>query len=105
MSIMPRKAYQIVALVLICLAVGTVIVCQVHPTSRNHEHAVPSKHHPAPASHAGVDLFCVVAVLPALAAFFVGLFLTLYATPQLLKPTALVLLLFIPPRNNRVLAA
>lgn len=99
MSLMvPRKAYKIVVLLLVCLAVGAAFACQIHPASSGHEHAMPDMHHTSSASHPGFDSSCVIAVLPVMMVFLAWFFFAFYAAPRMSKYTVPVFPPFIPPR-------
>jgi ABC-type Fe3+ transport system permease subunit len=93
------KAYQIVALLLICIAIIAAVACQVHPAF-NDEYAVSSQHHSPSSVHTGLDVLCVVAVLPAILVFLSWIFFAWHAPSWVLKDTAPVFLPFIPPRNT-----
>lgn len=94
----PRKTYQIVALLLVCLAVGATLACQIHLAPFDHEHAVPDTYPTGSAAHAALDFSCAVAVLPVMLVFLSCFFVTFHATPRLLKRTVPVFPPFIPPR-------
>ena len=93
------KIPQLMALLLICMALGATLVCQVHATSAEHEHAVPDKGHAHPSAHSGLDLSCMLAVLPTVVILALFRFQISYVILLTLKTTAVVLPPFIPPRH------
>jgi hypothetical protein len=97
----PRKARQIVALLLICMAVGAAIACQVHTTPLDQGHAMPGQSHPSSSAHSLLDFSCIgmAAVLPTIVIFTSFLFHVWHATPLVLSPAVLAFLPFIPPRQ------
>lgn len=99
LSVVQPKAHQNVVLLLVCMAILAAIACQVH-SALNVEYAVPDQRHLRTSLHSGLDVFCVVAVLPAIAVFLSWLFFAWYAPAWVLKHTAPVFLPFIPPRNT-----
>ena len=96
------KAHQIMALLLIGLAVGAGFACQIHTTPLNHEHALPSKSHTHSSASSLLDFSCMgmAAILPTLMIFASLLFQVLHATPLLLKRVAFAFPPFIPPRHT-----
>ena len=99
LAAIPHKSNQLVALLLVCMAIAAALACQLHPTS-NHEQAIPGSHHPGSSSHAGLDFFCMVAVLPAMITFLLWALLAFHTPSRVLKYTAPVSPPFIPPRNT-----
>src|SRR2546428_3074839 len=99
---MPRKACQIVALLLIGVAACAAIACQVHLTPSDHGHAVPSKSHSSASAHASLDFSCtgLVAVLPTAVIFVAFILQMLHVTPFVLKYAVLAFPPFIPPRST-----
>jgi hypothetical protein len=98
-SVVLHNARQTVALLLICIAVGAGLACQVHTRVHDHGHALPSTSHHSSSPHSLLDFSCMTAVLPTLVIFaslFSGVF---YATPRVLKHTGLVFPPFVPPRH------
>ena len=95
------KAHQIIALLLIGLAVGAGFACQVHTTPLDHAHALPSKSHSHSSAHSLLDFSCIgmAAILPTLMIFASLLFQMVHATPLLLKRVAFAFPPFIPPRH------
>jgi hypothetical protein len=109
LSTVPRTTCQIVALLLICVAAYAAIACQVHLTSSDHEHAVPSNSHSSSAAHASLDFSCLglTAVLPTAVLFAAFIFQMLPVTPLMRKYAVLAFPPFIPPRylTRQVLVA
>jgi len=96
-----RKARQIVALLLICMAVGAVIACQVYTTPLDQGQAMPSQSDANSSAHSLLAFSCMgmAAVLSTLVIFAWFLFHVLYTTPLVLNPAVLVFPPCIPPRN------
>ena len=101
LSTVPCKARLIVALLLICLSIGAVIVCQVHTVPLDHEHAMPSHSHPDSSAHSLFDFSCMgmAAVLPTIVIFAALLFHRVHTIPLVLKHAVLAFPPFIPPRH------
>lgn len=97
-----RKARQIVALLLICMAVGAVIACQVYTTPLDQGQAMPSQSDANASAHSLLAFSCMgmAAVLPMLVIFAWLLFHVLHTTPLVLNPAVFVFPPFIPPRNT-----
>jgi hypothetical protein len=102
LAIVPRKAHQIVVLLLICMVVGAGMACQLHTTPLDHGHAVPSKSHASSSAHSLLDFSCLgmVAVLLTIMIFASLLFQVLHATPLVVKHAVLVFPPFRPPRHT-----
>ena len=100
--IVPGKARQITALLLIGLAIGAGFACQIHTTPLDHGHATASTSHSSTAGHSLLDFSCLsmAAVLPTLVIFASLLFQVLHAPPLALKHTVLAFPPFIPPRST-----
>jgi hypothetical protein len=96
--VIPHTSKQLIALLLVCVAIAAAFACQLHPAS-THEQAIPSSHHSGSSSPAGPDSFCTVAVLPVMATFLLGAFLVFHTSSDKVTYTAPVAALFIPPRN------
>ena len=99
---LPSKALMIVALILACLAMTSVIACQFHVGPSPHDSAQPSEHHKRSTTHTTVDTACLIAVLSSVMPLLVFLSVFLFAMPLLRKYDASVLLPFIPPRHAYV---
>lgn len=99
-SMVPGKARQILALLLISVAVGAGFVCQVHTTPLDHGHATPSPSHSHSSGHALLDFSCIgmAAILPTLVIFASFLVSVLHATPLRLQRSVFAFPPFIPPR-------
>ena len=98
-SLIPHKARQMMALLLVCMAIGIGFACQVHPTAHDHGHGIPGTSHHSSSSHPSFDFACLLAVLPTVVSFASLLLGVLQATPLVLNHTLLVSLPFIPPRQ------
>jgi hypothetical protein len=94
-----RKAYAILAMLLVCMTTIMVIKCQVHTTDS--AHATPSGHqHSHDASgHTAGTIPCVIAVLPLGVALGVFTYMWFHIPLRMLYSTSPVFPLFIPPRN------
>lgn len=97
--VLPHKSKQLIAVLLVCMAIAAALACQLHPAS-THEQAIPGSHHPGSSSPAGPDFFCMVAVLPAMITFLLGALLAFHTPSGKLTYTAPVSAPFIPPRNS-----
>jgi hypothetical protein len=100
-SIVHRKAYAILALLLVCMTVTMVIECQVHTAVSAHEHAIPSgQHHSHHASgYTAGAMPCLHAVLPSGVMLIVFAYMWFHITRLVWHCTSPVFPLFIPPRN------
>jgi hypothetical protein len=101
LSILHRKAYTVLALLLVCMTAIMVMECQVHTSGAAHEHATPSHHHhshDASRSTAGA-VPCLLAVLPLGVEFGVFIYVWFRITLRMLHGTSPVFPLFIPPRS------
>jgi hypothetical protein len=96
-----RKAYSLLALLLVCMTAIMVIECQVHTPGSAHEHAMPGKsHHSHDASGQTARLTpCIMAVLPWWALSIIFAYFWFRITPVTRHYVALVFPLFIPPRH------
>jgi hypothetical protein len=95
-----RKTRQFLALLVACVVLTAIVVCQIHTTRPDHEHTTHSQNHANSAAHDFLDFFCtgMAAVLPTMIMFAPFLFYVL-DTPWLrLNPAGLVLPPFVPPR-------
>ena len=99
LSVMPRKAHQVVAMLLVCVALGAIVVCQFHMTPSDHGHDAPGTHHPTPSAHSMLDSSCLMAVLPAIIFIAFLVFFPFYAAPLWLKHAPPTFPPFIPPRH------
>jgi hypothetical protein len=97
-----RKTRQYIALFVACVVLTAIVVCQVHTTRPDHEHATPPQSHANSAAHAFLDFSCtgMAAVLPTVIIFASLLFYVLHPPLLGLHPTVLVLPPFIPPRHT-----
>ena len=94
----PLKAYTMLAMVLVCLAVTTVVACHIHVGPLAHTHTTSSEHHEPSTPHSTGDLTCLLAVLPSmllLPTLLWMLFVSYAALFRLLPP---VFPPFIPPK-------
>lgn len=102
LAMIPRKVRQMIALWLICVAVGAVIACHMHPVSPEHSHAMPGESHHSSSGYPLLDFACIgmAAVLPTVVIFALLLFQALQ-TPWLgLKHAGRHPLPFVPPRQS-----
>jgi hypothetical protein len=96
-----RKAYAILAMLLVCITATMVIECQVHTTGFAHEYATPDRHHhshDASGQSAGV-MPCMTALLPFVALLIIFTYSWFHTTPVMCHCVIPVFPLFIPPRN------
>jgi hypothetical protein len=98
--VVTHKARLTLALLLICIAIGAGLACQVHTTALDHGHALPGTSHHGSSPHSLLDFSCMTAVLPTIAIFASVLSGVFHATPLVLKHTGLVFPPFIPPRHS-----
>lgn len=100
LSVLGGKVRPIVVMLLVCMTVMVVAVCQGHAALPDYEYTPSSGHRPTSSTHAALDFSCLVAVLPSMVFFpCLPLFL-LYTTPLLLQHALLTFSLFRPPRNG-----
>ncbi len=99
LPIVHRKAYVMLALLLVCVTALMVMECQVHTTGS--AHATPSGHHHShdASGHTAGAIPCLLAVLPLGVSLLVFASLWFYTTLGVLHGTSPVFPLFIPPRN------
>lgn len=95
------KARQILALLLIGLAVGAWFACQIHTPPLAHEHATSSTSHAHSSASSLLDFACMgmAAILPTLVILASFLFQVLYAPSLMVKHTLLAFPPFVPPRH------
>jgi hypothetical protein len=96
-----RKAYVILAMLLVCMTATMVIECQVHTTESAHEHATPIGHHHShdASGHTAGAIPCLLAVLPLGAWLTIFAYFGFYTTPLRWHCAVSAFPLFIPPRN------
>ena len=96
-----RKAYVMLAMLLVCMTATMVIECQVHTPGSAHEHAIPSRpHHSHDASgHTARVMPCMTAVLPFAAWLIIFTYFWFHITPVVWHYVTPAFPLFIPPRN------
>ena len=99
-SIAYRKAYQGLILLLIAIAIGSVIACQVHAVPHDHAQPASRHHHQDPTPHAGFDLLCLglVAILPGMSVFLSWYVAAVRIPFRACKVTAPIYPPFVPPR-------
>lgn len=103
LAVFPRKAYAIVALLLISMAIGAMLACRVHTTPLDysgHGHERPEESHHNSSAHSLPDFACrgMTAVLPLMVTIAVLLFQRFHSAPLLVKRVLIVSPPFIPPR-------
>ena len=94
-----RSARQVLAMLLICMAVMAVITCQLHVAPDAHDHAASPGHHHSPSSHASGDMPCVTGVLSTMMFFTSVLFVFFHIAPLLVPNTLITFPPFRPPRT------
>ena len=105
LAVFPRKAHAAIALLLIFMAIGAMVACDLHTTPLGHSdhgHEGTGKSHHSSSAHSLPDFACLgmTAVLPLVVAIAVLLFQGFHAAPLFVKLTLIVSLLFIPPRYS-----
>ena len=101
LPIVHRKAYAILALLLVCVTATMVIECQMHTTVSVHAHATPTGHHHShdASGHTAGAMPCLLAVLPLGISLIVFTYMWFHSTLRVLHHTSPIFPLFIPPRN------
>ena len=96
-----RKAYVMLAMLLICMIATVGIECQVHITESAHEHAMPSSHHHShdASGHTATVMPCMMAVLPFVALLIIFTYSWFPGIPLVWHYVTPAFPLFIPPRN------
>jgi len=97
---MHHKICAMLVILLVCLTIAMILVCQIHNLTSEPEHAAPIGHHHDHSSHGHMPggVSCLLAVLPIGILFLVFAYVRVYTTPILLSYTAPVFPPFIPPR-------
>lgn len=93
------KTWKSLPTLMVCLVAVAAVACLVHTDTLDQVHAGHPEHHHASSSHIMLDLHCLIAILPAMLALVWFCLGTLYITPLLSNPVALVLPPFIPPKD------
>ena len=96
LSLVQRKTFAILAMLLVCATVTMVIACQFHIVASEHRHALPSGHHHSP-SAGGVA--CLTAVLPASTFLVLLTFAWFWVALLLLQSSPSGVSLFKPPKT------
>ncbi len=104
LSTSPCKSRQIVAMLLVCMAVVTAIGCQFHTAPLEPMHADPRKHRHVSSTHSMLHSSCLTVVLSSHTLFALLLFLSFYAAPLSLKHALITSPPFRPPKNCLSLA-
>ena len=101
LPIVHRKAYAILALLLVCVTTTMVIECQVHTIASAHAHTTPTGHHHShdASGYTGGAVPCLLAVLPLGVALIVFTSVWFHIPLGVLSCASPVFPLFIPPRN------
>jgi hypothetical protein len=97
LPIVHRKAYAMLAMLLVCMTVTLVMECQVHTAVSAHGHATPAGHHPSGYTAGAVP--CLLAVLPLGVSLIVFVYFRFYTTLLVWHYAAPAFPLFRPPRN------
>jgi len=93
------KTWKILPMLMVCLVALAAVVCLVHTDPLDQAHTDHSQHRHTSSSHITLDLHCLIAILPAMIALVWFCLGTLYITPLLSNPVALVFPPFIPPKD------
>jgi hypothetical protein len=91
-----HKTLAILATALVCMAVVTLMACQIHAVASVHEHTVPGGQHQSPLASSA----CLSAVLPAAMLLIVFSSLWFSAAVVAWPADAPVVLPFKPPRST-----
>jgi hypothetical protein len=83
---------------LVCLAITTVVACQVHVGPLVHAHAAPSEHHEPSTPHSTGDLTCLPAVLTSVILLPILLSMLFVSHVVVLSLASPVFPPFIPPK-------
>jgi hypothetical protein len=95
-----RKAYMMLAMLLVCMTATMVIECQVHTTGSAHVQATPTRPHSHDASgHTARAVPCLLAILPCVALLIIFTYFWCSITPVIWHDVIVAFPLFIPPRN------
>jgi hypothetical protein len=104
-TVMRRKTFTILAILLVCTLAAAILECEVHAESSGdghataHEHATPMGHHHSTSPYMTGHMACLIAVLPA------AIFLVWFACMWLpiscwfVRLTPHIFLPFIPPKT------
>lgn len=93
-----HKICTMLAMVLVCLAVTTVVACQVHVGPLAHDHAASSEHHEPSTPHSTADFTCLLAVLPSVILLPTLLWMLFVSHAVLLRLASPAFPPFIPPK-------
>lgn len=98
--VVPGTVRQMLALLLISCTLSAGLVCQIHITSSDHEHATPGASHTHSAASSLLDFACLgmAAILPTLVLLTSFLPSALHTLPLRLQRLVFAFLHFIPPR-------
>jgi hypothetical protein len=101
MSKVRRKAYVMLAMLLVCMTATMIIECQVHTSESAHEHAMPGRHHHGhdASGHNARAMHCMMAVLPFVAVLIIFTYSWFPITSVMWHYVTPAFPLFIPPRN------
>ena len=98
-TVMRRKTFTILAILLVCTLAAAVLECEVHAESAEDGHATPVGHHHSPSPSMTGHMACLIAVLPTaiFLVWFACMWLSLSCWFMCL--TAHVFLPYIPPKT------
>jgi hypothetical protein len=94
------KTRQCLAVLLACVVLTAIVVCQVHMTRLDHGHTTHSQANSAAHDFLDFSYMGMAAVLPTVIMFASLLFSVLHPPLLRLHPTVLVLPPFVPPRHT-----
>ncbi len=105
LAVFPRKAHAIIALLLISMAIGAMVACDVHTIPLGHSehgHEMPGENDHSSSAHSLLDFACLgmTAVLPLAVTIAALLFQGFHAASLFVKLTLIVSPFFIPPRDS-----
>ena len=99
LAVPAEKTWKILPMLMVCLVALAAVACLVHTDLLDQAHTDHSQHRHTSSSHITLDLHCLIAILPAMIALVWFCLGTLYITPLLSNPVALVFPPFIPPKD------
>ncbi len=97
-TVMRRKTFVILALLLICTIAAAMLECQVHAASSEDAHAAPIGHHHRASPYTMGHVACLIAVLPTAMFLVCFTFVWLHVSFWFIRVAPHALLLFRPPR-------
>jgi hypothetical protein len=100
LTIMRRKTFTILAILLVCTLAAASLECVVHVASSDDEHATPMGDHHSPSPFRIGYLACLIAVLPTVMCLVWFACLWLPLSYWFMRLTLYVFLPYIPPKTS-----